>query len=91
MQKRYCAKMTVTWDEEAHSITLTACEWAHVRAGKSLRIRGRVYYHEGRRYRDVWKFGGGLHGTLVVEYGQQAANGFDGYLSDATIVEAGRN
>jgi hypothetical protein len=44
--------------------------WAIVKSGKALRLRGKGYRYEGEFFWDYWSFGGGLDGTLLVEYGR---------------------
>jgi hypothetical protein len=81
------ATVTVTWGYELHSITLTSKNWAKVKSGKALRLRGKGYRYEGEFFWDYWSFGGGLDETLLVEYGDDGGTGFDGTLRDATIKE----
>src|SRR3954452_8918173 len=80
------ATITVEWGYEFHSITLTARNWAKVKAGKPLRIRGKGYEYDEEFFWDYWHFEDS--GRLVVAYhqrGKWAADGWDGTLEDATI------
>lgn len=79
--------ITVEWGYDNHSITLTQKNWAKVSSGKPLNIRGKGYYYEGEFFWDYWYFGGGLDGSLRVDYGEDGGCGFEGTLSDALILE----
>ncbi len=81
------ATIAVEWGYEPHAITLTARNWARVKAGRPLSIRGKGYYYEGEFFWDYWSFGGGLDGELQVDYGEDGACGFLGRLNDADIEE----
>ena len=83
------ATVTVEWGYELHSITLTPKNWARVKSGKPLRLRGKGYRYDGEFFWDYWWFAGGLEGHLVVTYGQDGGTGFGGTLSDAMIEEHG--
>jgi hypothetical protein len=64
--------------------------WAALKGGESHSIRGKGYYSEGDFFWDYWDFGGGLNGTLRVQYGKNTKDlgvGFDGTLDEATIEE----
>ena len=41
------ATVSVAWGYELHSIALTARNWARVKSGKPLRIRGKGFRYEG--------------------------------------------
>lgn len=84
---RLRATITVEWGYELHSITLTARNWARVKAGKPLTIRGKGYSYEGQFFWDYWYFDGGMDGSLRVTYGDEGGEGFSGKLSEADIVE----
>ena len=79
------ATITVEWGYESHSITLTARNWAHVKAGRPLEIRGKGYHYEGEFFWDYWSFG--ESGSLDVFYGEDCGHGFSGELSDALVTE----
>jgi hypothetical protein len=81
------AKITVEWGYGLHSITLTPKNWARVKSGRQLSIRGKGYRYEGHFFWDRWSFGGGLGGSLEVTYGDDGGVGFTGILSDAMIEE----
>ena len=81
------ATLTVEWGYESHSVTLTARNWAAVKAGQPHRQRGKGFYYEGRFFWDYWSFEGGLRGALEVGYGDDGAHGFIGRLADAHIQE----
>jgi hypothetical protein len=82
------AKVTVSWGNDVQvSLNLTPRNWAKLKAGKTLHIRGRGYYYEGEFFRDYCYFEGGLEGALIVYYGDDGATGFQGKLSDADIQE----
>ena len=81
------ATISVTWGYDQHSITLTPRNWARVKKGQPLSIRGKGYYYEGEFFWDGWDFEGGLDGELSVSYGGDGGGGFIGCLGDATIEE----
>ena len=84
------ATISVEWGYEDHSITLTAKNWAKIKAGKSHSQRGSGYNYEETFFWDYWSFGGGLEGELKVMYSSKdgdGGTGFDGTLSDAEIRE----
>jgi hypothetical protein len=86
--KRTGATVTVIWGYESHSITPTPKNWAKVKVGKPLRLRGIGYRYEGKFFWDYWTFAGGLDGDLTVEYGEGLdRGGFTGKLSAVTIEE----
>ena len=81
------ATVTVDWGYDVEvTITLTPRNWARVKAGKPVGIRGKGYYYEGEFFRDYWNFDGGLEGSLVVTY-TGGGEGYSGPLSGATIEE----
>jgi hypothetical protein len=51
-----------------HSITLTPRNWAMVKSGKELYIRGEGYNYEGEFFWEYWHFKGGLEGNLYVTH-----------------------
>ena len=82
------ATITVEWGYECHSIMLTARNWARMKAGKPLRIRGKGYWYEGEHFWTYWDFTGGLDGGLVVSCHRGTewyGDGFVGRLNDALI------
>lgn len=82
------ARISVEWGYEVHSITLTARNWARVKSGKPLRIRGEGYWYDGEHFWDYWDFAGGMEGRLIVSYHQKRewyGDGWDGTLKDAEI------
>lgn len=82
------ATISVSWGNDVEvSIRLTPRNWASIKAGKTLQIRGKGYKHEGEFFWDHWDFSGGLYGSLVVTYGEEGGVGFDGLLADAVIKE----
>jgi hypothetical protein len=81
------ATITVEWGHESHSITLTARNWAAIKAGKPHGQRGKGYQYEGQFFWDYWSFEGGLSGALEVGYGNDGGQGFTGRLADAQIEE----
>jgi hypothetical protein len=84
------AIVSIEWCNEDHSITLTLRNWARVKSGKELYIRGNGYYYDADFFWDYWDFKGGLSCDLVVCYGNHgdySATGFDGKLQDARITE----
>jgi hypothetical protein len=81
------ATIAVEWGYELHSLTLTPRNWAAIKAGRAHSQRGAGYYYEGEFFWDYWYFGGGLAGTLEVNYGNDGGQGFVGNLSDAKIGE----
>ncbi len=86
--KKGSATITVSWGYEPHSLKLSARDWRLIKSGKSMKIRGEGYHHEGDFFWDYWDFSGGLNGSLIVEYGEDGGTGFVGKLSDAAIEEA---
>jgi hypothetical protein len=81
------ATITVEWGYELHSLPLTPRNWSRIKRGRPLTIRGKGYYYDAEFFWDYWSFGGGLDGSLRVEYGDDAGVGFEGSLSDAMIQE----
>jgi hypothetical protein len=83
--------VSVRWGNDVSvSIRLTPRNWAKIKVGKPLNIRGKGSYYEGEFFWDYWDFGGGLDGSLTVAYvegGEDAGTGFDGNLNDAEIEE----
>jgi hypothetical protein len=84
------ATISVEWGYENHSITLTAKNWAKIKAGKPHSQRGAGYMYESIFFWDYWSFGGGMDGELKVGYSSKDegyGGGFEGKLSDAEIRE----
>jgi hypothetical protein len=55
------ATVTVSWGNDVQvSLNLTPRNWAKLKAGKTLHLRGRGYYYEGELFRDYWFFGGAV-------------------------------
>ncbi len=81
------ATVSVEWGYETHAITLTSRNWAKVKSGKPLSIRGKGFWYEGEFFWDYWSFDGGLAGSLWVGYGDDGGTGFEGRLSDAELEE----
>lgn len=84
------ATISVEWGYENHSITLTAKNWAKIKAGKPHGQRGEGYSYESTFFWDHWSFGGGMDGDLKVSYKSTKegwGDGFDGSLKDADIKE----
>jgi hypothetical protein len=77
------ATISVEWEYEDHSITLTPRNWAKVKSGKGLKIRGKGYIYDAEFFWDYWQFGGGLDASLDVYYGDDGRHGFTRNLSDA--------
>jgi len=86
-RSRLGATISVYWPDDWHSIVLTPRNWAKVKAGAALWIRGRGYRYEGEFFWDKWQFGGGLDGKLIVWYGDGGGQGFVGKLRDTEIRE----
>jgi hypothetical protein len=85
---KIAAIVSVSWGYDIQvSIKLTPRNWAKVRSGTSLYIRGKGYHYEGEFFWDYWSFEGGLEGTLRVSYGHDGGVGFTGGLSAAKIEE----
>ncbi len=84
---RTSATVAVRWGYARHHLHLTARNWARVKAGKPLRIRGKGYYYEGEFFWDYWHFEGGLNGGLTVWYGDDGGVGWQGLLRSAEVVE----
>jgi hypothetical protein len=53
------ARISVEWGYENHSIVLTAPEWAKVKRGEQLTVKGEGYYYEREYFWDYWAFSGG--------------------------------
>lgn len=81
------ATIMVLFGYDDISITLTPRNWARVKGGKPLSIRGNGCYSEGTFAWDYWEFGRGLIGSLCVYYGNDGATAFDDELRDAVIIE----
>ena len=78
------ARIWVEWGYERHEIILTPRNWRLVMAERPLRIRGSGP-GEGKSQWEYWNFAGGLNGSLLIEYGNDGAVGFEGRLCDAHI------
>jgi hypothetical protein len=90
--KKMAATVSVEWGYDEHSITLTPEDWAKVKEGKKLTIRGDGYNYERNCFWDYWDFKGGLDGLLCVRYSDESDEndsgvGFTGSLYNAEIEE----
>jgi hypothetical protein len=72
------ARISVKWGYEGHSIVLTGSQWAQVKRGEQLTVKGEGYSYEGEHFSDYWAFAGGLDGNLQVTYGDDGGTGFVG-------------
>jgi hypothetical protein len=75
---------------ESHSITLNASNWRSLKADRALSIKGSGHVCEGDEFTTHWHFGGGLRGSLLVEYTDTTEHvgvGYDVSLTDAIIEE----
>jgi hypothetical protein len=79
-------RISVEWGYDTHDIVLTQRNWTHVKRGGKLRIRTRGFSEDGPQW-EYWNFDSGLAGKLIVEYGEDGGQGFDGELRDAKIEE----
>jgi len=86
--KNVGATVSVSWGDDVEvSVRLTPTNWAKIKVGKPVNVRGNGYHYEGEFFRDYWHFGGGLDGSLTVGYGKDGGVGFEGDLNDAEIEE----
>ena len=75
--------LRVQWGSEIHELEVTQTEWEDICAGKKLRIDGPGYYYDGEHFQDTWLFNSHPVDTLIVEYGEDGAQGFVGTIDDA--------
>lgn len=80
------ARVSVAWGHDTHCIVLTPRNWALVKRGNSLTVRARGFSEVGFQW-EYWRFEGGMDGNLIVEYGEDGGQGFEGALSEAEIEE----
>jgi len=78
----------VEWGYEIHSVILSATRWAEIKNGAEFVASSKGSY-EGTKFNICWHFNGGRRGSLVVSYGEDGAEGFDGSLADAVVAEVG--
>jgi hypothetical protein len=85
---KIAATISVEWGYETHEIGLSARNWAKVKSGEKLKVRGEGYDYEGEFFQDYWYFNDTKSGELRVEYGDDGAVGFNGPIADCTIEES---
>ena len=83
----YSAEVTVEWDNEAHTLSISARNWAKIKRGRPVRLRGKGYRYEGKFFWDYWSFNTKAKSSLVVTYGDEGGEGFVGSLKDATRID----
>lgn len=90
MTGRELIEVTVHVDDGIVCVLLDQGQWQSVSNGQPLRVRTSNEDRRGKVYEDIWTFGGGLKGRLLVEHGQEGSIGFYGRLEDAIfdVIEA---
>jgi len=80
--------LTVEWGCELHSLTIGPRNWQKIQAGKEWGTRGETYDYEGERFGCYWHFNGqGQPGSLVIRYGNDGGEGYDGDWADVDTAE----
>lgn len=86
--KQRTVSIGVEWGYELHTVTLSARRWTEIKNGAEFTATSKGWY-EGTEFDICWQFNGGRPGSLVVSYGDDGADGFDGSLADAVVAEVG--
>ena len=82
------ARISVEWGYEDHTLTVNHRDWNRLLSGESLEIKGEIYFYDGDGFLEHWRFGGGMDGSLKVEYEDESGEfgvGWEGKLSGAEI------
>jgi hypothetical protein len=75
--------LRVEWGYESHESKVSQAEWEEICSGKKVVLNGPGYYYEGEHFQDTWVFNSHPVHTLIVEYGEDGAQGFVGRIEDA--------
>jgi len=80
--------LSVEWGYDTHSLTIGPRNWQKIKAGKEWGTPGETYDYEGERFGCYWSFNSrGKPGSLIVSYGNDGGEGYDGDWADADITE----
>jgi hypothetical protein len=83
--RREC-RITVDYDYDIHSVTVTAKIVDQIKRGEAVTVKGQGFYIEGEKTKDVWSFNCTGPNALEVD-GEDGHQIFIGKVSDATITE----
>ncbi len=86
-QKIKRIEVSIYWPDGWKSVILTPKEYQSILAGKPFSKDGEGYGYDGEDFQDWWSFEGGMEGKVVVSYGDDGGEGFNGRLSDCEIQE----
>lgn len=87
--KRRRVEVTVTWNDDRHTLSIPLRRWREIEAKKPVRIRGKGYRYGAEFFWDYWTFNEPEPDALRVEYGKDRRDrgtGFEGLISDAEVT-----
>jgi hypothetical protein len=87
MKKNKKIRISVYWPDDWKSIIITKEEYQSILDGKPFKASGEGYSYDGEDFRDWWTFEGGTDNNLVVRYGEDGCEGYNGPLSGCEIEE----
>lgn len=68
----------VSWGYEPHELTIRARNWSKILRGEKIWLKGERYSYDGATFGCGWSFNADGPNTLVIEYGNDGAVGYDG-------------
>ena len=79
-------RITVNYGYDIHSVTVTAKIVDQIQRGEAVTVRGKGFYIEGEKTKDIWSFNCTGPNALEVE-GEDGYQIFVGEVTSATITE----
>jgi hypothetical protein len=87
MKKTKKIRISVYWPDDWKSIIITKKEYQSILDGKPFKISGEGYSYDGEDFNDFWSFEGSPDNNLVVRYGEDGGEGYNGPLSGCEVEE----
>ncbi len=84
----YSVRITVSYGDGVHSITVSRNAFAQIRAGKELKLQGEGFAGDGDFVKDYWVFNSDKRGSVKVycDNGRELYDG-DGWHSAERVSE----
>jgi hypothetical protein len=87
MKKTKKIRISVYWADDCKSIIISKKEYQCILDGKPFETSGEGYSYDGEDFSDWWTFEGGPDNNLLVSYGEDGGEGYNGPLSGCEIEE----
>lgn len=83
---RHGVTVGVSWGYERHECVIGHTRWRKIRQGQAVMVRS-IGWYEGKSFPCYWYFDLDSECSLVVDYGDDGGQGFQGNILDAHIDE----